>query len=166
MIQLVWAQARNGVIGVENELPWHFKKDLKFFKETTTQDNSVVVMGAKTFDSIGRPNGLPNRENLVLSRVHNYENENVKTIRSIEDVLALDSTKHIFIIGGASIYEQFLPFADKLTVTKIHEDFKGDTYAPEIPSNFSVTECFFDQENGTTLEFVTYEKVDKVDFGN
>jgi len=117
MINIIVAMDRNGLIGANGALPWHLPSDLRFFRDTTL--GQIVVMGSKTYESIGRP--LPNRINMVLSR---------KTGCTINRVIDLAGDNDIFVIGGANVYEQFLPIADRLIITHIDAEFNGDTYFP------------------------------------
>lgn len=124
MISLITAYDENQVIGYQNQLPWHLPNDLKHFKNLTT--GKTVVMGRLTFDSIGKP--LPNRKNVVLTKSSTFQADHVEIVHRLKDVLSLDE---VMVIGGASVYEQFLPYADQLFITKIHHSFKGDAYFPK-----------------------------------
>ena len=123
-------------IGVNNTLPWHLPEDLAHFKNTTS--GHAIVMGRKTFDSIGR--ALPNRRNIVISRNPAWSHEGVECVSSLEAALALlkdktqDNAKNeqAFIIGGAEIYQQALPFANKLIITEIQQTFNCDAFFPLI----------------------------------
>ncbi|MCD7963797.1 MAG: dihydrofolate reductase [Rikenellaceae bacterium] len=130
MISIIVAIAKNGVIGCENKLIWHIPEDLKRFKAITY--GHPVVMGRKTFESIGRP--LSGRTNVIITRNPDYNPENCVTVDSIEKVKELfsDENEEIFIIGGGEIYRQFIPIADKIYVTEVSSDFNGDTFFPEI----------------------------------
>jgi len=142
---------RNRVIGKNNSLPWHIPEDLKNFKEVTL--NKTVVMGRKTFDSIvsmiGKP--LPNRKNIVLSRsMQPQEGVEVCSIQQI-----LDLKEDAFIIGGASIYKQFLPYVDRMYISWIKKDYEGDSLFPEFSlDNFKVIE----KKDFEEFEFVIYER--------
>jgi len=121
------------VIGRAGGLPWHLPEDLAFFKRTTT--GHAVVMGRKTYESIGRP--LPRRRNIVLSRDSSWSAPGVETIRRQEDLTtlpALDGT--VFIIGGAEIYTAFLPHTDELLISHISGHHQGDTYFPAYEDAF------------------------------
>lgn len=131
MISLLVAMDRNHVIGFENDMPWHIPNDLKFFKNKT--NGHSIVMGRKTFESLGRV--LPNREHIVLSRSQISLPEEVKLINDLKVVLEWNEEnpdKEIFIIGGGDIYKQMLPFADRMYITSINESFKGDTFFPRF----------------------------------
>src|SRR6056297_88718 len=116
MISIIAAIAKNGTIGKENKLPWDIKKDMKRFKEKTL--GKPVVMGRKTYESIGK--ALPKRENIVLTRQKDFNPSGVKTFNSIKKVLEfVKGYPEAMIIGGASIYKQFLPYTDKMYLTII-----------------------------------------------
>lgn len=129
MISLLVAMDNNRVIGLNNDLPWHLPNDLKFFKQKTT--NQTIIMGRKTYESIGKP--LPNRKNIVLTkRTQNLPDE-VEIIRNIEMIMELSKQqpkKELFVIGGANVIQQVLPFADRMYITWIDDTFKGDTFFP------------------------------------
>jgi dihydrofolate reductase len=129
MISLVFAMGRNRVIGSNNSMPWRLPADLAYFKDLTM--GSTVVMGRKTFESIGKP--LKGRKNIVLTRDRRYIQDGCFIAHSLEEVL--DMTKgeqETFVIGGAEVYSMFLPYAKKLYMTYIDHEFQGDTYFPEI----------------------------------
>ncbi|WP_188453909.1 dihydrofolate reductase [Virgibacillus oceani] len=131
MISLLLAMDRNRVIGSENDLPWHLPNDLKFFKEVTT--GHIIIMGRKTYESIGKP--LPNRKNVVLTKRHTNYPEDIKVMDGLKAVLEWNEkhpSEEFFIIGGGSIFEQTLPYADRMYITLIDEAFAGDTYFPEF----------------------------------
>lgn len=120
--------ARNRVIGRNNTLPWHLSPDLKRFRRITM--GHPIIMGRKTCESIGRP--LDGRENIVITRNPGFRPEGVTVAGSIDEALESASDDEIMIIGGADIYEQTLPRADRIHLTLIHESFEGDAYFPEI----------------------------------
>ncbi len=132
MIYHVVAVAENGVIGKDNKLPWHFSSDLKFFKGLTT--GHTVVMGRKTFDSIGK--ALPNRENIVVSRSAHAPVPGVTFVTGIEEALKKVQKGDTFIIGGASIYRETLKAVDGVYLTRIHASFPGDAFYPGVPEGF------------------------------
>lgn len=134
MIALIAAISRNGQIGVNNQLPWHIKEDLQHFKSITSE--STIVMGRKTFESIGRP--LPNRRNIVLTRDITFKAEGVEVVHSLDEILTLSNqVSDLFIIGGGEVYTLFLPYADKLYITLVDIDIEGDTYFPEYANAFT-----------------------------
>ncbi len=128
MISLITALGNKNVIGYQGQMPWQLPADLAYFKKITL--NHPVVMGHQTFKSIGRP--LPKRRNLVLSHDPNLTIADCETITSLEVVFQLSKETEVFIIGGGSIYRQFLPYAEKLYLTRIAADFEGDTFFPEF----------------------------------
>lgn len=126
----------NRAIGKDNRLLWHIPEDFKRFKELTS--GHAIIMGENTFKSIGRP--LPNRTNIVLSQTEGFAPEGVVVVRSIDE--ALDAAKQceaeeVFICGGASVYRQFLPLADRLYLTLVEGDFEADTFFPEYAKEFT-----------------------------
>ena len=134
MIYHVVAMANGRVIGKDNKLPWHFSSDLKFFKNLTM--GQTLLMGRKTFESIGKP--LPSRENFVLSQ-SDFQQAGVKTFHSIDQAVKSVTTENGFIIGGGKIFNETLSLVDGIYLTRIHADYEGDTFYPEIPSHFEET---------------------------
>jgi dihydrofolate reductase len=136
MIKLIVAMDPNQLIGKNNQLPWNIKEDLTHFKETTT--GHAIVMGRKTFESIGRP--LPNRINYILTRDKSYKQEHadVKVIYDINELLKQykGSEKTLFVIGGEQVYSLFLEHCDELIVSHILNFYYGDTYFPEFLDKF------------------------------
>jgi len=131
-IKLICAVSKNNVIGNKNKLPWNLSEDLKRFRKLT--NDNVIVMGRKTYDSIGRP--LPNRENLVLSKNKKLKIDNVKVFSSPKEILDFYYTKKrksdLFIIGGTFIYELFIDYCDYLLITYVNKEFEGDAYFPKV----------------------------------
>ncbi len=134
-VALIAAFAQNRVVGIDNTLPWHLPEDLKYFKRTTS--GKAIIMGRKTYESIGRP--LPNRTNIVVSRNPEFKADGVVTVSTLEEAIThAESVNHIngvdevMIIGGAAIYEASLPMADRLYLTHVHANVKGDAYFPEV----------------------------------
>jgi dihydrofolate reductase len=130
-ISIIAAMAENGVIGRDGRLPWHLAADLKRFKSLTM--GHTLVMGRKTWESIGRP--LPGRRMVVVSRQADYRPEGVEVVTSLDDALAIASAagdEEVFVIGGAEIYQLALPRADRLYMTLVLADVEGDTYFPEV----------------------------------
>jgi dihydrofolate reductase len=160
MISIIAAIARNWAIGKNNDLLWHIPADLKRFKKITT--GHTVVMGKKTYESLPkRP--LKDRRNVVLTDDPMDHFEGCKMVYSIEEILSiLPSDAEHFIIGGASVYRQFLPLADKLYLTLVHKDFDCDVYFPEIDFTDWETVCRedypFDEELGFSYSYVTYSR--------
>ena len=132
-ISIIVAIASNYAIGKDNDLLWHISKDLKRFKQITK--DHYIVMGKRTYYSLPvRP--LPNRTSLIITDIANEEIGNCLMAYSIEDAVnKMDSSKENFVIGGGSIYEQFMPIANKLYITRVHKEFEADTFFPEISLN-------------------------------
>ena len=127
ILSLVVAMAENRVIGRDNTLPWHLPDDLKFFKAVTL--DKPVVMGRRTFESIGRP--LPRRTNIVLTGRRDYQAEGCRVVHCLEEALAAaDKAPEVAIIGGASLYQQALPRAGRLYLTLVRAEIEGDTRFP------------------------------------
>ncbi len=128
MISVIVAIARGGVIGRDNGLIWHIREDLLRFKAITT--GHPVVMGRKTFESLGRP--LPGRTNVVITRNKDYRAEGCTIVGSLEEAIALfPPAEEIFVIGGGEIYQQAMPLADRFYLTRIEADYDGDTRFPD-----------------------------------
>ncbi|MFZ4399748.1 MAG: dihydrofolate reductase [Bacteroidales bacterium] len=142
-LSIIVAIADNNAIGKDNQLLWHLSEDLKRFKQLTT--HHTIVMGKKTFESLPiRP--LPNRRSIVITDIKGEKIEGCEMAYSIEDAINLcDDYQENFIIGGGSIYHQFMPLADKLYLTKVHKNFEADTFYSEI--DFSEWEMIENQEN-------------------
>lgn len=158
-ITLVAAIASNNVIGKENSLPWNIPEDLKRFKQMTS--GHTILMGRKTFDSIGRP--LPNRQNIVMTKDENFEREGIKVINDFDEALELikESKEDVFVIGGSKIYELFEPVANSLAITRILKDFEGDAFFPDI--NWELwqiekEENFFDEKSNIECKLIEYSK--------
>lgn len=128
IISLIVAMDQNRVIGLNNQTPWRLPADLKYFKKTTM--GKPIIMGRKTYESIGRP--LPGRKNIIVTRNRHFKAEGCIVVHSIEDALSAAGEGEVMVIGGAQLYEQLLPVADRLYVTLLETQFEGDTYFPEI----------------------------------
>ena len=129
-LTLIVATERHHGIGINNALPWRLPEDLAFFKRTTT--GHPILMGRKTFESIGRP--LPNRRNIVITRNPAWQHEGVDTAGSLQQAADLAGDGEVFVIGGAQIYADALPLAARLIVTEIDADFACDAFFPAIDS--------------------------------
>lgn len=130
IISIIAAMASNGAIGRDGGLPWHLPADLRRFRELTT--GHTVIMGRKTFESIGRP--LPERVNIVITRQAGFGEPGVTVAGSLEEALSMASGEgEVFICGGGEIYLQALPLADRIYLTLIDRPFDGDAFFPEIP---------------------------------
>ena len=163
IISLIAAIGKNNELGKGNDLVWKLPADQKFFRETTSEH--TIIMGRKTWESIGRP--LPSRRNIIITRDKSYKAEGVEVAHSLEEAVKLCKsdlpTKEIFIIGGAEIYKQAMPIADKLYITHIDaEDSKADTFFPEIIpvvwNEISREEHQPDEKNPLPYTFSIYEK--------
>lgn len=134
-LSVIVAAAQNGVIGRNNALPWHLPKDLAYFKRVTM--GKPIVMGRKTFESIGRP--LPGRSNIIITRNCDFQADGVKVVTSLEEALQLaadialiDGVEELVVIGGAQIYQAAIPRANRLYITEVHAEVQGDTYLPAV----------------------------------
>jgi dihydrofolate reductase len=129
MISIIVAVAEGGVIGGGGDLLWHISEDLRRFKQITS--GHTVIMGRKTYDSIGRP--LPKRRNIVITRNGEWSAEGCERAESLEQAIAMCAgEEEVFIIGGGEIYRQSMALADKLYLTQVNKPYEGDTYFPEI----------------------------------
>jgi dihydrofolate reductase len=132
MISIIVAVANDGVIGGGGDLLWRISEDLRRFKSITS--GHTVIMGRKTFDSIGR--ALPNRRNIVITRNSEWSAAGCERASSVEEAIGMcDPTEEVFIIGGGEIYRQAFALADKLYITHVEGDFEGDTYFPAISAD-------------------------------
>ncbi|WP_454763289.1 dihydrofolate reductase [Cupriavidus campinensis] len=158
LLTLIVARARNGTIGRDNTLPWRLPEDLQHFKRTTM--GAPVIMGRKTWDSIGRP--LPGRRNIVVSRNRELKLEGAEVAASLEDAQRLCvGVEQVFLIGGAQLYAEALPSADRLIVTEIDADVPGDAFFPEVDRGRWIEisrETHHSEANGFDYAFVTYER--------
>ena len=158
MLSIIVAIAENNVIGCDNQLIWHISEDLRYFKRITS--NHTVIMGRKTFESIGKP--LPNRKNIIITRNPNFKADGCTIVPSLDAATELvKGENESFIIGGGSVYQSAMPLADKLYITRIHRNYDGDTYFPEIGDEWQEVERQ-DFERGEKYEypfsFVTYTR--------
>lgn len=128
IVSVIVAVANNNAIGGNNQLLWHISADLKMFKRITS--GHTVVMGRKTYESIGRP--LPNRQNIVISRNCELTIPGVTVVQSLEDAVAAASGDELFVIGGGEIYRQAMPLANRIYLTRVWADYTADTFFPEI----------------------------------
>lgn len=158
-LSIIAAVSENNAIGKDNQLLWHLPADLKHFKALTT--GHTIIMGRKTFDSIGKP--LPNRRSIVVSRNTALKIEGVELAYTLEDALRLAGNKEeVFIIGGAEIYRQSLPFADKIYLTRVHQQHEADAFFPEIDPGIwkETASATFqpDEKNTISYTFSTLER--------
>ena len=161
IISLLLAADENNVIGKDNQLPWRLPNDLKYFKNLTW--GMPVLMGRKTFESLGKP--LPGRKNIVITRNKDWKNEAVAVVHSTEEAIHIaqeSDIKEIFIIGGAEIFNSVLPQANRIYLTRIHHQFEGDAFFPELNKNeWQVTSqkfCTVDEKNAYPHTFQVWER--------
>ena len=157
MFTIIAAVGKNRELGKNNGLIWHLPNDLKFFKETTMNKN--IIMGSTTFDSLGRL--LPNRHHIVLSYTNDYPDE-VEVFNNMEDLLNkyINSKEEIFIIGGASIYKQFIDLSNKMYLTEIDSECaSASVYFPYFDKNEWDSEILaYNEDNGITYKHVLYKR--------
>lgn len=158
-ISLIVAMDQNRVIGKENDIPWRIPSDWEYVKKITT--GSTIILGRKNFDSIGRP--LPNRRNIILTRDNQLTLSDCEIAHSLIEVFELcKKEKEVFIFGGEQIYQMFLPYVEKLYITKIHHEFEGDTFFPSINfdewKEISVEKGVMNTKNPYHYYFHVYEK--------
>jgi dihydrofolate reductase len=158
-LTIIVARARNGVIGRDNQLPWHLPEDLAFFKRTTM--GAPIIMGRKTHESIGRP--LPGRRNIVVTRDAARRFEGCETATSIDEALTLaaaQSAPEAFLIGGTQLYGEGIGLADKLIVTEIDADFEGDaTFAAPEPTQWQIVSREAHQGQAFDYARVVYRRI-------
>lgn len=161
LVSLLLAAGENNVIGKNNQLPWHLPNDLKYFKNLTW--GMPVLMGRKTFESIGKP--LPGRKNIVITRNNDWQNEKVSVVHSTEEAVHIareSDIREIFIIGGAAIFNSVLPQANRVYLTRIHHQFEGDAFFPELDKNeWKMTSqkfCEADEKNAYPHTFQVWER--------
>ncbi|MGP8214354.1 MAG: dihydrofolate reductase [Bacteroidia bacterium] len=132
IVSLVAAAAENNVIGKNNALPWRMPADMKFFKNLTM--GHTVIMGRKTYESMGKP--LPGRKNIIITRNKKFTAKDCIVLSSFSEISEhCKAESEIFVIGGAEIYQQFIHNADKIYLTRIHHNFTGDSYFPDIQAD-------------------------------
>jgi dihydrofolate reductase len=165
-VALIVAAAINNVIGRDNQLPWHLPQDLKYFKAKTL--GKPVIMGRKTYESIGRP--LPGRPNIVVTRNQAWSAEGVSVVTSLADALALagqlmehqhEQLQEAMIIGGAEIYRSALPLADRIYLTRIDLQVDGDAYFPQLNQQewMEVSNLPGEGDGAVPHRFLVYERV-------
>ncbi|MDG5748165.1 dihydrofolate reductase [Qipengyuania sp. XHP0207] len=163
----IYARAANGAIGKNGRLPWHLPADLKRFKALTM--GKPMVMGRKTFESL--PGLLPRRRHIVLTRRERWDSTGAEVVRSVEEALAVarreDEAADIAVIGGAAIFDVFLPHANRVELTEIHRDFDGDVFMPPLGPEWQIAgRDDFEAESDTpAYSFLTYERVGEEEGG-
>jgi len=160
IISLIAAMAKNRVIGKDNHMPWHLPADLAHFKKTTM--NKPIIMGRKTFESIGKP--LPGRQNIVVTRSPTFQYPSVQIVHSLDEALiAMNNEKEVFIMGGGNIYQQMIHKADYLYITHIDLEVEGDTQFPEYKhlgwNKIAKETRKADDKNAYDCTFVTLKRV-------
>jgi dihydrofolate reductase len=158
-LNIVVATDARGGIGIANTIPWRLPEDMAHFKRVTT--GHPIIMGRKTFDSIGKP--LPGRRNIVITRNLEWQHEGVEAVTSLEQALALVGDEPASIIGGAQIYAQALPFADRITLTEIAATFECDAFFPRPdPAVWQETErlAYHSERAGLDYAFVTLRRIE------
>ncbi len=161
-ISLIVAKAWNNVIGKDNQLPWRLSSDLQLFKTKTT--GHPIIMGRKTYESLGKP--LPNRISIVVTRNLQFKvPDGHYVVHALEDAIQLCISKkfdQVFIIGGAEIYRQAIPYCDELLITEVQAHPEGDAFFPDIDQDqwAKVSEVHFqkDENNDYSFNFITYKK--------
>ena len=132
LLTMIAAAAENNALGKNNDLIWHISEDLKRFKRLTS--GHAIIMGRKTFESMTK--ALPNRKNIVLTNKKDYQPEGATVVHTLEDALALvKDDSQPFIIGGGEIYRLFMPYCDRIELTRVHHNFEADVFFPEIDLN-------------------------------
>lgn len=162
MLSIIVATDKNGLIGNGSQIPWHLPADFSYFKEKTL--GHPVIMGRKTYDSIGRP--LPGRENIIVTR-EDIKIGGVKVAHSIDEAIEISKDlkggDEIFIIGGAGIYSQTIELVDRIYITYVDGEFEGDIFFPKIDEDkwkeVSRTDREKDEKNSHNMSFVLLEKI-------
>ena len=155
-ISIIVAVAANGVIGAHNTLPWRLPEDLKYFRARTM--GHPIIMGRKTWDSLGR--ALPGRRNLVVSRNAQLQATGAEVFTSLDAALAACADEEVFVIGGAQLYREAMPHADRLYITEIAQAFEGDAHfpSPEAQQWLETSRERHTSESGLDYAFVIYDR--------
>lgn len=157
MINIIAAVGKNNELGINNELIWHLKGDMKFFRTLTS--GKIIVMGRKCFESLSGV--LPNRENIIITRNNDYVVEGAKIFHDIKDVVSYieNSECDVFVIGGAKIYEEFLPIVENIYLTEIDDTKEADVFFPEFnKDNYDKEILDVNEEDGVKYTFSLYRK--------
>lgn len=160
MISYIFAMDEERAIGKNNDLPWHLPADFKFFKDTTK--HHTIVMGRKTFDSLGKK-PLPHRRNIIVTRNKGYEAEGCEVVHTIDEAKALfNPDEETFVIGGTELFKLFMDDADRMYITRIEGVFNGDTFFPEVPEEewtlVSSREGVVDEKNKYKHKYEVYDR--------
>ena len=157
-IAMIVAMAENNAIGINNKMPWYLPGDLRYFKAVTM--GKPIIMGRKTFESLRKP--LPGRTNIVITRDPSWKREGVTIVNTLKaafdtakDVAFINGAKEIMVIGGAQIYQQALPFAHKIYLTRVHKSFEADTFFPDIDKQ-QWNETFIEKHETEGCETLKY----------
>ncbi len=158
-IALIVATDHQSLIGKDNDLPWHLSADLRYFKKITM--GKPLIMGRNTHESIGRP--LPGRKNIIVTKNKHYKQEGCSVVHSIEAALKeANNAEEVIVMGGASLYKQFLPLANKLYLTLVHANLEGDTWFPQWQPNewqqISREDHPADDKNEYPYSFIVYQR--------
>jgi dihydrofolate reductase len=159
-LAIIVATDQQGLIGENNDLPWRLSADLQYFRQVTMA--KPLIMGRNTHESIGRP--LPGRKNIIVTKNKSFHADGCTVVNSIDDaLLACEDVDEVMVMGGASLYEQLLPIADKLYLTQVHASLAGDTWFPawnkEEWSEISREDYQADGKNEYDYSFIVYEKI-------
>lgn len=165
LLTIIAAISTNGVIGTEGRLPWHLPEDLKLFKQLT--EGHTVVMGRKTWESLpasARP--LPNRKNVVVTRNEEYSAAGATVVHSVKEALAVRAPSgQMFCIGGGNLYEQMLPYAQRMVLTRVHANIIGDTYFPQFERlkwTLVCTKSYRGSRSKLSFDVLTYLRAGKL----
>ena len=155
---LIYARAANGAIGKDGGLPWHLPADLKRFKALTM--DKPMIMGRKTFESL--PGPLPGRRHIVLTRKERWDSTGAEVVRSVDEALAKAGEGEVAVIGGAAIFDVFMPLASRVELTEIHEEFAGDVFMPPLGPEWDLSgrEDFDAEEGRPAYSFLSYRRID------
>lgn len=159
---LIYARAANGAIGKEGRLPWHLPADLKRFKALTMGPDGQglpMIMGRKTFESL--PALLPGRRHIVLTRRDRWDSTGAEVVRTTGEALAVAGAGEVAVIGGAAIFDVFMPLADRIELTEIHREFDGDVFMPPLSPEWEVVrrDDFEAEDERPAYSFLTYTRV-------
>ena len=154
---LIYARAANGAIGKNGQLPWHLPADLKRFKALTM--DKPMIMGRKTFESL--PGLLPGRRHIVLTRKERWDSTCAEVVRSVDEAIAKAGEGDIAVIGGAAIFDVFMPLAERIELTDIHEEFDGDVFMPPLGPEWEIAgrEDRDAKDDRPAYSFLTYTRV-------
>jgi len=159
-LSLIVAMAANRTIGINKQMPWHLSADLKKFKKITM--GHPIIMGRKTFESIGRV--LPGRKNIIISRNVGYQQEGCEVFNDLDTAIeSCQNEEEVFVIGGATLYESILGRSDKLYITEIKKSFAGDTWFPEVTASEWIEDERQDIDDDASVDFsysfVSYNRI-------